>query len=241
MALRTVVPGCITSEECIARVRARQSKTLLAFSAGKDSIAAWLVIREHFEEIVPVYRYVVPDLEFVEESLQYYERFFGVRIRRFPHPSMFRFLQNLVCQAPENCLAIEARAKWLNTTYDYARSNIELCRDAGLPEDTYCASGVRAADSPHRRLNFQKHGPISDRQRAYYPVWDWTKAALVEALQKSSVKMAVDYTLFGRTFDGLDYRFLAPIKKHFPRDFERILQWFPLADAELFRFEGVSR
>jgi hypothetical protein len=240
MADRTSIVGVISSEECVAQVRARQAKTLLAFSCGKDSIAAWLAIRDTFDEVIPIYRYLVPDLEFVEESLVYYERFFGVRIRRFPHPSFYRLLRNLVFQAPENCSAVEDRDRRLRG-YDYADSNVQVCRDAGLPEDTYCASGVRAADSPMRRLHFQKHGPITEKKCAYYPVWDLTKSGILHLMERARVRVPRDYAIFGRSFDGLDYRFLAPIKRHFPRDYARILEWFPLAEAELFRFERAIR
>lgn len=48
-------------------------------------------------------------------------------------------------------------------------------------------------------------------------------------------QLPVDYKLFGRTFDGIDYRFLKPIKENFPRDYEKIITWFPLAELELFR------
>lgn len=64
----------------IQKVREMQDKTLLAFSTGKDAIAAWLAIREHFDEVIPYYLYLIPDLEFVEESLAYYEKFFGTKI-----------------------------------------------------------------------------------------------------------------------------------------------------------------
>lgn len=233
---RTHIEGVIPSEDVIRVVAARQRKTLLAFSAGKDSIAAWLAIRDAFEEVIPVYRYLIPDLGFVEQSLSYYERFFGVRIRRFPHPSFYRLLRHLVFQAPENCLAIEQRERKL-TGYTYDVSNVQVCRDAGVPEDTLCASGVRAADSPMRRLHFQKHGPITETKRHYYPVWDYTKWGVINIMTAAQVRVPVDYRIFGRSFDGLDYRFLAPIKRHFPDDYRRILEWFPLAELELFRFE----
>lgn len=236
---RTIIEGCMTSEECIRVVRSSQAVTLLAFSCGKDSIAAWLALRPHFDEIIPIYRYLVPGLEFIEESLSYYERFFGARIRRFPHPSLHRMLRNLVFQAPENCLLIEQRERRI-TGYDYIDSNVQAARDAGLPETTLCASGVRAADSPMRRIHFKKHGPITEKQRAYYPVWDYTKAGLLRIMGEAKIKVPIDYQLFGRSFDGLDYRFLAPIKKHFPRDYARLLEFFPLAEAELFRFERAA-
>lgn len=233
------IPGVITGEECIRQVRARQPVTLLAFSAGKDSIAAWLAIRDQFEGVVPVYRYLIPDLEFVEESLLYYERFFATKIRRYPHPSFYRLLSNMVLQAPQNCVVIERHAVALDA-YDYADSNRQVCEDAGLPVTTLCASGVRSADSIMRRIHFQKHGPITESARAWYPIWDWRKEALLQAFRRARVRMPQDYRLFGRSFDGIDYRFLAPIKRHFPSDYQRILEWFPLAEAELFRFERIQ-
>ena len=39
----------------------------------------------------------------------------------------------------------------------------------------------------------------------------------------------------GQATDGLDYRFLRPIKENSPKDYKRILEWFPLAELELHR------
>ena len=45
--------AALSGVDTIREVAKRQKKTLLAFSTGKDAIAAWLAIREHFEEVVP--------------------------------------------------------------------------------------------------------------------------------------------------------------------------------------------
>jgi len=63
---------------------------------------------------------------------------------------------------------------------------------------------------------------------------------LLSEIERSGIKLSVDYKIFGRSFDGLDYRFLAPIKKHFPRDWQRLCQWFPLAEAEIYRYERAK-
>src|SRR5688500_4971874 len=78
-----------------------EGRCLLAFSTGKDSIGAYIQLRRHFTDIIPFYLYLVPDLEFVEESLTYYESIMGRRILRLPHPSLYRWLNNLVFQAPQ--------------------------------------------------------------------------------------------------------------------------------------------
>ncbi|CAK7070011.1 MAG: hypothetical protein KER_03073 [Kerstersia gyiorum] len=230
----------ISGEETIAAVRMRQAQTLLAFSCGKDAIAAWLAIRPHFDRVVPYYLYLVPGLEFVEEALDYYERFFGCRILRFPHPSLYRMLNNFVFQPPERCLVIEQASL---PKFDYSDIREVIVDSEGMAEATLVADGVRAADSPMRRLAMVTHGPISERQHKYHPIWDWKKADLVACFRKHGVKLPVDYKLFGRTFDGIDLRFLLPLKKHRPADYRRILDYFPMADLEVRRYEmaGGSR
>jgi len=64
-------------------MRERSDTVILSFSNGKDSIAAWLVLRKYFPKIIPFYLYLIPDLEFVESGLTYYEDFFQTKILRY--------------------------------------------------------------------------------------------------------------------------------------------------------------
>ena len=209
---------------------------ILAFSTGKDSIAAWLQLRKYFQRIVPYYCYSIPGLSFVEESLRYYEDFFGCHIYRLPHRSFYRWIRGMVFQSPERVTKIEA-LDIPGEEYDDAFIG-ELIRDLeGLPPAAYVATGVRMADSPMRRIGLTTHGCINHNQKRFYPVYDWKKADLLREIDNAGVKLPVDYRMFGRTFDGLDYRFLAPIKEHYPEDYRKILSWFPLADLEIRRRE----
>lgn len=220
--------------ETIQEVRKRQNKTLLAFSTGKDAIAAWLAIRDHFDEVIPYYLYLVPGLEFVEESLAYYEKFFGVKITRLPHPSLHKWLNFKIFQPPENCLCIE-QARLPNFGYYHIQQ--AMVQMYKLPSDTLVADGVRAADSPIRRVSMGVHGTINYNRLKYHPIWDWRKKDLIDCFKKHNVKLPIDYKIFGRSFDGIDLRFLLPLKKHLPDDYKKVLEWFPLAELEIFRYE----
>ena len=222
----------LSGEQVIHEMRRRSDTILLAFSCGKDSIAAWLALRPHFTRIVPYYMYLVPGLEFVERSLRYYEAFFGCHIARIPHRSLYRMLVNLVFQAPENCRIVEA-CEFRTPEYD---DLIDLLReDCKLSPDVYVAHGVRAADSPIRRGAVTKYGAVNHHRKTFWPIWDWRKADVIRAINQSGVKLPIDYRWLGRSFDGLDYRFLAPIKEHAPKDYARILEFFPLAEVEIMR------
>lgn len=225
-----------TSADAIDYVRERHSQTMLAFSCGKDSIAAWLAIRAHFERVIPYYLYLVPGLEFVDESLDYYERWFGVRIARLPHPSLHRWLCGGFVFAPPERIAVLTQANL--PLHTYADIHTVMIEDNALPSSTLVADGVRAADSPMRRIAIKTHGQVGTTR--WHPVFDWRKADLVDCFRKHGIRLPVDYNLFGRSFDGLDLRFLLPLKRHRPRDYERVLEWFPLADLEVFRWERAN-
>ena len=222
------------SDELCAAMAAECDTAILAFSTGKDSIAAWLQLRRHFKRIVPYYCYTVPELKFVEESLAYYEDFFETHIYRLPHRSLARFLRYMVFQSPPNVTKIE-KANILGEEYDDAIIGELIRQEERLPNGAYVATGVRMADSPMRRVGIKTHGAINHNQKRFYPVYDWTKKDLIREIDEAGVKLPIDYKLFGRTFDGIDYRFLAPIKEHFPEDYEKIITWFPLAELELYR------
>src|ERR1700756_266835 len=91
-----------SSEELRAHVRILSGDTaILGFSTGKDALAAYLALRPVFERVMLYYLYLVPGLEFVEDSLRYFEQALGTTILRLPHPSLYRMLRNLVFQPPE--------------------------------------------------------------------------------------------------------------------------------------------
>lgn len=211
---------------------------LLAFSCGKDSIAAWIEVNRYFDKVIPFYKYLVPGLEFVEESLAYYEKTFGTKIIQMPHPSLYRWLNNLTFQAPENCAIVE-RANLPEFNHPDVERVVK--EDLGLPLETYTAVGVRAVDSPMRWASIKTHGAVNHKNKNWYPVYDWRIDKLKAEVEQADIKLPVDYAMFGRSFDGLDYRFLKPIKENFPRDYAKILELFPLVDLELFRAEMRMR
>lgn len=210
----------------------RSPTVLLAFSRGKDSIVAWLAMRDSglFKRIIPYHMFLVPGLQFERESLDYFEQFFGTKIHEVPHPSLYRLLRNCVFQPPERLAILEAAGL---PNIDYLDVIDELCADLGLGNEIMIADGVRCCDSPMRRLALAKYGPI--RRRKCSVAWNWNKARVMQTISAAGCKLPVDYAMFGRSFDGIDYRFLAPLRERFPEDYEKIRELFPLCELEFFR------
>lgn len=229
-------PQAIPSSILIPQLAAEHEAVLLAFSGGKDSIAAYLAIREHFKKVVPYFMYLIPDLPLMEEMLTYFEKnlFQGEHIIRLPHPSLYRMLNTGVFQPPERSRVIDDMRL---PTFTYLDLRDELLEDLSLPDTTLTAVGVRAVDSPMRWMSIKKWGPVSKSTMRFYPVWDWRKDKVIEEIRKAGIYLPEDYRLFGRSFDGIDLRFLWPLKQHRPADYKRILDWFPLVELEIKRYE----
>lgn len=216
--------------------RTPDGHVLLSFSGGKDAWATWLSIREHFapDKITPFYYYLVPGLEFINDYLDYAETVIGTHITRLPSPRFYEMLNNYVYQPPDRWPTIQLLGL-PKYTWDDVHRACETSR--GLPENCWCAMGLRSADSIQRATALRTHGVVNDKRRTFYPVWDWKIDQVYTSLRGENIKLPVDYKLFGRTFDGIYLLYLYNIKKHYPRDYATILEWFPLADMEIWRYE----
>lgn len=224
------------SSEAMNRQLAEQSDgvCLLSFSCGKDSIGSWIELERYFRRIVPVYMYLIPGLAFVERELAYFEERFSTHVHRMPHPSLYRWLRNLVFVPPERCRFIE---EFNPLAFDYDDVFAIMKADQGLDAATYTAIGVRQEDSLNRWTSISRHGAANEKRRTFFPIYDWKKDRLLTEIQARGIRLPESYRLFGRSFDGLDYRFLKPIRDHYPDDYQRILEWFPLAELEIKRIE----
>ena len=232
------IPGVPPSADIRAELADDGRPVLVAFSGGKDAMATELALRDAGVDTVLAHLYLIPGraprrtLQFVEDGLCQLEDIWQKPIHRYPHPSFYRWLNNFVFQAPENCDVIEA-AQLPSVTYDQIW---ELIRDdLGLAPDTWVADGVRAADSLVRRASMKRHGAMKLSSRKVSPIWDWKQGKVYDYIEAAGVPLPVDYEWFGRSFDGIDYRFLAPIREKAPDDYQRILEWFPLAELEIIQ------
>jgi len=217
--------------------------TMLAFSRGKDAVVAWLKLKRYFKTIIPYYMYLIPPrpMSFEEDSLKYFEDFFGQHIVRLPHPSLYRyFLESVFIDPP----MVEVAGEMIKdgtlypVTYEDNHAEIEQCLGY---KDLYQASGVRMADSPMRRISVLKHGSVSHNKKSWLPVYDYVKEDMLRELRSAKVKLPIDYKWFGRTFDGIDYRFMSVLKEKSPKDFEQIKAAFPLVEADIMRMEYRRR
>lgn len=225
----------LSGVDACKRVQEKTDTVFLAFSGGKDSVASFLRLREFFPKIIPIFHYWLPDLEFVEKSLAYYEDFFQTRIVRLPHPGLSQMLRYGTFQPPERCQICEF---WNLDDADFREQCDYVAEDHGIdPDNAWMAVGLRSADSVRRLTYFQKYGTVNERTRKFYPIAEYRKPDLIAAFQSANIKLSAEYAVMPRSFDGLTIDYLRGVREHYPRDWQRILEWFPLIEAEFFRVE----
>jgi len=213
---------------------------LLAFSRGKDSVVAWLKMKRYFKRIVPYFLYPIPPkpMTFEEESLKYYEDYFGTHIIRMSHPSIDGFWIDGTYASPVSYgVVIEAMKSGLIFNSTYADANYMIKNIMPDMEKAYQASGVRSADSINRYSSIKKNGSVNHKEKTWFPVYDYKIDDMLRELREAKIKLPKDYLWFGRTYDGIDYRFTSVLKEVSPIDYEQVIKAFPLVEADIKRME----
>lgn len=234
------IEGQPPSTEIRQRLLDETRPVCVAFSGGKDAIAATLALQDAGIDVRPAHLYLIPGdepataINFVNDSLNRLEDQLGVEIRRYPHPTLYGWLNAHLFQPPERVETIRA-ARFADVDYDMIWEAIRA--DLELDDDTWIADGVRASDSLVRRASIKKHGAMKIKNHKVSPIYDWLQGSVHDYIEYHGVDLPIDYELFGRSFDGLDYRFVKPIKENLPDDYEQIKKWFPLIDLEILRNE----
>jgi len=215
---------------------------VVKFSGGKDSIAVLTLLLERGydpEQLIVIYNYHFPGLRFIEAGLRYYEKKLGVTIVRIPHATIVSMLNGGEYMHPHWDAYV--------ASLDYPRGKIDDFTEAYLTDrfgeehGLWKAVGTTATDSVTRLLAFKRHGAERWSNRTFYPIADLSLPGILDIIRRNGVKLPPDYLMWPRSFDGLYHRFLQTIRVKHPDDYERIKRFFPLIDAEFYRYELAEK
>lgn len=201
---------------------------LVGFSGGKDSIVTLDLCMRYFDKVQPFFFYLCPGLEFQEETLGWYERKYGVEIIRLPHFEVSNFLRYGSFRDPDFNVPIVS----ITDSYNYLRLQTGI---------TWIAAGERINDSIVRRAMIKESGTICAKRARFYPIANWTKQEVLKYIKHHKLKLPRDSKNLGFSFKSLDGSELAYIKATYPRDYEKILSFYPFAGAAVERFERYAQ
>lgn len=204
------------------------NEVVVAFSGGKDSIVTLDLSMRHFDRVQPFFMQIVPDLEFQEVTLRRYEKYYGVEVIRVPHPDLADFLRYGTFR-PADYSVPEIKMK---DVYSYIRNKTQI---------SWISAGERINDSLVRRAMIKHSGTVDFKRFRMYPLAYWDKYEVMAYIRKKRLFLPKDSSELGFSFSSLSGRELSVIKSVFPRDYNKILEYFPLAESAVYRYEKFGR
>lgn len=233
-----MIVGTPASRDLCKRIAEKTQTIVLGFSRGKDAVAAWGWLREFFSRVIPFHVDGCPGVQFIEKSLAYYERWFGVEIERYCSGQLFDAISSMVYQPIED-------EDWIDGLgLDQAiLSNDEIAtcvRNKHDVPDAWIAWAISSADSIVRRSQAKYRNGINEDKRVFYPCFDWKREHVLQAINSMGIGLPQDYLLANRSFASpLNFRHLARMRAQMPDEFEfeRVKFFYPLIEAQLARNE----
>lgn len=204
---------------------------LVAFSGGKDSIVTLDLCNKYFKKVIPFFLYIVPELEFQERTLRWYEEKYETEIIRMPHFEVSNFMRYGSFREPDSNVPIVS----ITDEYNFLRLQTGA---------TWVAAGERINDSIIRRAMIKNSGSIDRKRARFYPIAYWTKREVLGYIKHHRLKLPTDSKGLGFSFKSLDGKELAFVKKRYPKDYEKIESLYPYCGAAVerwMRYAGEER
>jgi phosphoadenosine phosphosulfate reductase len=212
--------------ESIKSMAATVDEAVVFFSSGKDSICMLDLFQRFLPgRYVPVFLYFVKGLEFQERTLRYYEARFGIDIQRRPHwdiANYDRTAQNKQGRAlKEHDIAAHIRD------------------ETGL---SWLAYGYRTDESMQRRGQLRPLAPtfIDHKFNKLYPLGAWSRHHVEAYVKERRLVLPVEYQHGYRNIDQFKGRSVLWIRNNYPDDWLKIIERFPVVEAEAIRQEAKA-
>lgn len=202
---------------------------IVGFSGGKDSIVTLDLCFKYFKRVVPFYMYFVPDLEFQERTMRWYENKYNTEIIRIPHFENSRMLRYGTYNMFESK---DVGVVGINDIYEYLRQKTGIY---------WIAAGERCADSIVRNAMIKKSGSVDYQRGRFYPIAYWNKKEVHEYIKYKKLYLSPEQKKLDYSAGGLSGAELYIIREMYPKDYEKILKVFPLAGVAVKHYEEYEK
>lgn len=197
---------------------------LVSFSGGKDSIVTLDLCMKYFDNVIPFFMYLVPNLSFQEKTLQWYEKKYNTKIIRLPHFEVSNFMRYGTFREFD----LDVKITNITDIYGYVRQKTGYY---------WIAAGERINDSIIRRAMIKNSGTIDKKRGRFYPIAYWTKQEIQQYIKTKRLYLSPEQKKIGFSFRSLTGQELSIIKKMYPDDYKKILRMYPFSGAAVKRYE----
>ncbi len=192
-------------------------EVVLFFSTGADAIASYIRMKNFGIKPILIYQYFLPQLTFVDNYIDYFEKQTGDKILKFPSELAIEYLKEANFQP---------NIYNPNLRINYARDKLlELCQKLNLP----IALGLRYTDGVNRIRTISINGAFDKRR--FLPIADYTQADVVNEIKKAGLFVPLEYKFVGYSFERLYPTICDALIKNCPNSWKDIVKFYPFAEA----------
>lgn len=222
--------------------RAGVREVAVGVSGGMDSVVALDLAVRHFPTVRPYFCYIVRDISFQEQYLQFLERRFGVTIDRMPHWLLGNMLRQGTMRHQTEATANLRRCR-IHHFMAYVRKRLKT---------HWLLTGEKASDSLERNAMMVRDGAFQPARGRIYPLAWWSQHDVQAHLARNQIPLPPDYRLNaeldpalrrrrGASFGGLIVMAeIVKIAEKFPEDYQKIQRVFPFVDVQLQRWRQLN-
>ena len=219
-----------SANRTIAAVRSNSDGCIVFCSLGKDSLVTLDLVYSHFERIVCVFMYFVPQLEHIERWVNWCKkRYPKVEFTQVPHWNLSYILRGgLYCVPNPKVklikLADVVKAMRLKTGIDYV------------------FIGMKKADGMNRRLmlkGYEENNYINNLQA--YPLADWTQKDVLSYMKMHGIPEPVRYSLKASSGTGFNIECFLWLRENYPQDLQMIYNTFPMSERILWEYDQKKK
>lgn len=204
------------------------NSVLVGFSGGKDSIVTLDLCFKYFKIVKAFFMYLVPELEFQEKMVNWYENKYNTKIIRLPHFEVSNFLR----YGSFTIFDLDVEIISINDIYNFLREKTGI---------NWIAAGERCADSIVRNAMIKNSGSIDYKRGRFYPLAYWKKQDVLQYIKYKKLYLSPEQKQLGFSFRSLLGREIKIIKERYPKDYEKILKVYPFIGAGVKRYEQYSK
>ena len=219
-----------SAKKTIAAVRSNSDGCIVFCSLGKDSLVTLDLVYGHFERIVCVFMYFVPQLEHIERWVNWCKnRYPKVEFMQVPHWNLSYILRGgLYCVPNPKVklikLADVVKAIRLKTGIDYV------------------FLGMKKADGMNRRLmlkGYEANDYVNNLQA--YPLADWTQKDVLSYMKMHGIPEPIRYSLKASSGTGFNLECFLWLRENYPQDLQKIYDTFPLSERILWEYDQKQK
>lgn len=221
-------------DSILKNLRQQTSSVILFHSGtGKDSIALCDLTSKYFDQVVCVFMYIVPDLDYENRYINWAtEKYKNITFYKTPHFCLNSFIK-------VGYLGIKKNPSIEKMTISKIDQRVKL--KFGLNWSVY---GFKKNDGITRRfmLNDCPDGLHHKSQKAY-PLMDLKNSDVLNYISDNNLIQPFNYNS-KKPSSGCDIsqpEFLDYIRKKYPSDLQKIYTVFPFCEAILFKYDNYGK